>query len=59
LELTREPFLTEERFTRYRLIPDPNTVNNADGLPVGMAKEVSSEGEFVSITCAGVLPDWK
>jgi hypothetical protein len=51
-KLTQEPFLTEERIRRYRLIADPNTLNNPDGLPVGMAKEVSPDGEFVSITCA-------
>lgn len=51
-KLTREPFLTEERIRRYRLIPDTNTLNNSDSLPVGMAKEVSPDGEFVSITCS-------
>ena len=51
-KLTREPFLTEERIKRYRLIPDLNTLNNPDQLPVGMAKEVSPDGEFVSITCS-------
>ena len=48
----KEPFLTEERIRKYRLIPDPNTLNNPDGLPVGMAKQVSEDGEFVSITCS-------
>ena len=51
-KLTQKPFLSEERFLRYRLIPDPNTLNNPDQLPVGMAKDVSPDGEFVSITCA-------
>lgn len=51
-KLTQEPFLTEERFKRYRLIPDTNTLNNPDRLPVGMAKEVSADGEFVSISCS-------
>jgi len=51
-KLTREPFLTEERIRRFRLIADPNTLNNPDHLPVGMAKEVSADGEFVSITCS-------
>lgn len=51
--LSREPFLTEERIRRFRLIPDTNTLNNPDALPVGMAKEVSADGqEFVSINCA-------
>ena len=51
--LTKEPFLSEQRFKRYRLIPDTNTLNNSDSLPVGMAKEVSADGqEFVSINCA-------
>jgi len=49
---TQEPFLTEERFRKYRLIPDTNTLNNPDQLPVGMAKEVAPDGEFVSITCS-------
>ncbi len=48
----KAPFLTEERMRKYRLIPDPNTLHNPDGLPVGMAKQVSEEGEFVSINCA-------
>ncbi len=48
----KEPFLTEDRMRKYRLIPDPNTLNNPDGLPVGMAKQVSEDGEFVSINCA-------
>lgn len=51
-KLTQQPFLTEERIRRYRLIPDTNTLNNPDRLPVGMAKEVSPDGEFVSITCS-------
>jgi cytochrome c2 len=51
-KLTQEPFLTEERIKRFRMIPDPDPLNNPDGLPVGIAKEVSPEGEFVSITCA-------
>jgi processive rubber oxygenase RoxA-like protein len=51
-KLTREPFLTEERINRYRWIADTNTLNNPDRLPVGMAKEVAPDGEFVSITCA-------
>src|SRR5688500_11064746 len=49
----KEPFLTEERIRRFRLIPDTNTLNNPDRLPVGMAKEISADGqEFVSINCA-------
>lgn len=48
----KAPFLTEERMRKYRLIPDSNTLNNPDGLPVGMAKQVSEDGEFVSINCA-------
>jgi cytochrome c2 len=50
--LSQEPFLTEERIRKYRLIPDPVSATNPDGLPVGMAKEVSPDGEFVSINCA-------
>jgi len=51
-KFTQKPFLTEERMRRYRLIPDPVSPTNPDGLPVGMAKEVSPDGEFVSITCS-------
>lgn len=47
-----KPFLTEERIRRYRLIPDRNSLNNPDHLPVGFAKEVATDGEFVSVTCA-------
>jgi cytochrome c553 len=51
-KLTQQPFLTEERLRKYRLIPDAVSDANPDGLPVGMAKEVSPDGEFVSITCS-------
>lgn len=47
-----KPFLTEETIRKYRLIPDAVSATNPDGLPVGMAKEVSPDGEFVSITCS-------
>jgi hypothetical protein len=46
------PFLTDERARRFRLIPDPNTLNNPDRLPVGLAKDVAPDGEFISVTCA-------
>jgi len=48
----QEPFLTDERFRRYKLIPDPDITNNPDRLPVGITRDVSPEGEFVSVTCA-------
>jgi cytochrome c2 len=50
--LSKKPFLSDERVRRFHLIPDPDTNNNPDRLPVGLAKEVSPEGEFISITCA-------
>lgn len=49
---TTTPFLTDERAIRYGLIPDPNTVNNPDRLPIGLAKDVAPDGEFISVTCA-------
>ncbi|MCM3901658.1 MAG: cytochrome c [Pyrinomonadaceae bacterium] len=49
---TERPFLTDEKARRYGLIPDPNTMNNADRLPIGLAKDVAPDGEFISVTCA-------
>jgi cytochrome c2 len=49
---SQKPFLSDERFRRYNLIPDPDTTNNPDRLPVGLAKDASPDGEFVSVTCA-------
>lgn len=47
------PFLTDETVERYGLLPDPNTVNNPDRLPVGLVKEVAADGrEYVGVTCA-------
>jgi len=47
------PFLSDDTAERYRLIPDPNTVNNPDRLPVGLVKEVAADGtEYVGVTCA-------
>jgi hypothetical protein len=46
------PFLTDDKARRYRLIPDPSTLNNPDRLPVGLAKDVAPDGEFISVTCA-------
>jgi hypothetical protein len=48
----KRPFLTDELAIRYGLIPDPNTLNNPDRLPVGLAKDVAPDGEFISVTCA-------
>lgn len=50
--LSREPFLTDAMVTRFGLLPDHNTGNNPDQLPVGLVKEVEPEGEFISVTCA-------
>jgi hypothetical protein len=50
--LPQPPFLTDETVERYRLIPDPDTANNPDRLPVGFAKEVAPDGEFIGVTCA-------
>jgi mono/diheme cytochrome c family protein len=51
---SKKLFMTAERIANLQLIPDDNTVNNPDRLPVGMAKEVAADGkEFVSITCSG------
>jgi hypothetical protein len=49
---SQKPFLTDERVIRYHLIPDPDTTNNPDRLPVGITKDVSPDGEFVSVNCA-------
>lgn len=49
---SHQPFLTDERVARYNLIPDPDTTNNPDRLPVGLVKDVSPDGEFISVTCA-------
>jgi hypothetical protein len=49
---SQKPFLTDERVRRFKLIPDPNTTNNPDRLPVGLTKDVSPDGEFISVTCA-------
>lgn len=47
------PFLTDATVERYGLIPDPNTVNNPDRLPVGLVKEVAADGqEYIGVTCA-------
>jgi len=50
--LSRQPFLADEIVERYRLIPDPNTTNNPDRLPIGLVKEVAPDGEFIGVTCA-------
>jgi mono/diheme cytochrome c family protein len=50
---SNEPLLSEERIRKARVIPDSNTLNNPDRLPVGMAKDVSPDGkEFASLTCS-------
>jgi hypothetical protein len=49
---SRQPFLTDATAERYNLIPDPDTTNNPDRLPVGLVKDISPDGEFISVTCA-------
>jgi hypothetical protein len=49
---SQQPFFTDERAARYNLIPDSDTTNNPDRLPVGLVKDVSPDGEFISVTCA-------
>lgn len=34
-----QPFIADENLARFRFIPDTNTVNNPDKLPVGFAKD--------------------
>jgi hypothetical protein len=49
---SRQPFLTDATVERYNLIPDPDTANNPDRLPVGLVKDISADGEFISVNCA-------
>ncbi len=50
--LSRQPFLSDDTVRQYRLISDHNLTHNPDGLPVGFVKDVSLDGEFISVTCA-------
>ena len=50
--LSRQMFLSDDTVRQYRIIPDHNLTHNPDGLPVGFVKDVSPDGEFISITCA-------
>ncbi len=50
--LSRQPFLSDDTVRQYRLISDHNLTHNPDGLPVGFVKDVSPDGEFISVTCA-------
>lgn len=49
------PFLADENMTRYRLIPDSNTLSNPDRLPIGFAKDDPDPVTgvvHVGLTCA-------
>jgi hypothetical protein len=49
------PFITEENMTKYRLVPDTDTLNNPDRLPVGFAKDAPdpiTNIENVGLSCA-------
>ncbi|MDT5158757.1 MAG: hypothetical protein QOH51_3114 [Acidobacteriota bacterium] len=53
---TEEPFSADDSMTRFRLIPDSNTVGNPDHLPVGFAKDDPDPVNGVvnvGLTCAG------
>ncbi len=52
---SQKPFLTDERARRYGLVPDPITMNNPDRLPIGLAKNVGPDGEFIGVTCAAAI----
>jgi hypothetical protein len=38
-KINQRPFGADENVTRFRLIPDPNSLDNPDRLPVGFAKD--------------------
>ncbi|HYP26354.1 MAG TPA: cytochrome c [Blastocatellia bacterium] len=50
--LSGKPFLSDEILEQFNLLPDPDTTNNPDRLPVGLVKNVAPDGEFVGLTCA-------
>jgi len=50
--LSRKPFLSSAILEKANLLPDPDTTNNPDRLPVGLAKNVAPDGEFIGLTCA-------
>jgi hypothetical protein len=50
--LSKQPFLSDNILAKYKMIPDPNTMNNPDRLPVGLAKSTDPDGEFIGLTCA-------
>lgn len=50
--LSRKPFLSGEVLAKANLLPDPDTTNNPDRLPVGLAKNIAPDGEFIGLTCA-------
>jgi hypothetical protein len=50
--LSQQPFLTDAMVEEYRLIPDPDSTNNPDRLPVGLVKDSTADGDFISVTCA-------
>jgi cytochrome c5 len=51
----REPFLSPDYITRFRVLPDVNPLGNPDRLPLGFARDFPGpEGEAsIGITCAG------
>lgn len=50
--LSQQPFLTDAMVEQFRLIPDPDSTNNPDRLPVGLVKDSTAAGEYISVTCA-------
>jgi hypothetical protein len=51
----QEPFISPEYTAQFRLVPDPNALNNPDRLPVGFAKDDPDPitgVENVGLTCA-------
>lgn len=51
------PFIADDNMTRFRLIPDPNTISNPDRLPIGFAKDERGDPVTgivnVGLSCAG------
>lgn len=51
----KELFISPEYTAQFRLVPDPNPLNNPDRLPVGFAKDDPDPitgTEYVGVTCA-------
>lgn len=47
-----ELFRSNENINRYRYLPQKATSSNPDGLPVGFAKDVYKNKEYIGFTCA-------